>query len=184
MKLFQLAIMSGTLGTIAFYFAIIFCVMLSFAYCVTFNNEEREAQHEAESRGLQVLDYGNKLVVTKVAKGSPAQKSGIEVGDVIRDINERSVSSFAAETVSRLLGDKDYSAGSVVSFKIKRPDFDHKTSLRVAVIRAPLTTVKDQQLDDTPENVTAGSNQMPNAAMRVPSTTLRTDVRASTLQQT
>ena len=138
--------------------------------------------------GLQVLDHRTKLVVIKVAEDSPAQKSGIKVGDVIRDINERSVSSFSAEAVSRLLGDKDYSAGSVVSFNIERLDFDHKTSLRVAVTRAPLTTVKDQ-LDNTPENVTAGSNQMPHAAMRdaairVRRTTLRTEVRASTLQQT
>lgn len=134
--------------------------------------------------GLQVLDHRTKLVVTEVAENSPAQKSGIKVGDVIQYIDEEPVWYSSAKRVSELLGDKDYRAGSVVSFTVTRPNLNHNGYLRFAVTRAPLTTVKDQQLDDTPENVAAGSNQMPTAAMRVRSTTLRTEVRASTLQQT
>lgn len=185
-KLSGIILAGESLGVsfVAFYVGMPLCALILTGLVSGMIALVRHLHAKPGGTGLQVLDHGTKLVVTAVAEDSPAQKSGIKVGDVIRDINERSVSSFSAEAVSRLLGDKDYSAGSVVSFNIKRPDFDHKTSLRVAITRAPLTTVKDQQLGDTPENVTAGSNQVSGAATCVRTTTFRREVRASTLQQT
>ena len=184
-KLF--AMMSGSsLGVsfITFYVGIPLCALILTGLASGTIALVRHLHAKPGGTGLQVLDHRTKLVVTEVAENSPAQKSGIKVGDVIQYIDEEPVWYSSAKRVSELLGDKDYRAGSVVSFTVTRPNLNHNGYLRFAVTRAPLTTVKDQQLDDTPENVTAGSNQMPNAAMRVRSTTLRTEVRASTLQQT
>jgi S1-C subfamily serine protease len=118
-KLF--AMMSGSsLGVsfITFYLGIPLCAVILTGLVSGTIALVRHLHAKPGGTGLQVLDHGTKLVVTAVAEHSPAQKSGIKVGDEIWDINERSVSSFSAEAVSRLLGDKDYSAGSVVSFNI------------------------------------------------------------------
>ena len=103
------------------------------------------------------------------------------------------VSFYSAKTVSSLLRDKDYSAGSVVSVRVTRPSMNRSgvfstfpargNFLHFAVTRAPVTMVKDKQLGDTPENVPADSNQVSSVAMCV-RTIFRREVRASTLQQT
>ncbi len=194
-KLSGIILAGESLGVsfVAFYVGMPLCALILTGLASGAIALVRHFHANAGGTGLQVLDHGTKLVVTEVAEGSPAQKSGIKVGDVIRDIDGVPVSFYSAKTVSSLLGDKDYSAGSVVSVRVTRPSMNRSgvfstflargNFLHFAVTRAPLTTVKDQQLDDAPENVTADSNQVPGATTCV-RTTFRREVRASTLQQT
>lgn len=88
---------------------------------------------------LPRTDRGGFPVVTKLIKGSPAQKAGLKTGDAITSINGQDTRGHTLDQlVERLRGD----AGTRVSLGVRRQGQDWTLTLTRATVNVPAVTVK------------------------------------------
>lgn len=71
-----------------------------------------------EGIGVKFENKNNALIITKLIENSPAQKSGLQVGDVLKQVNQDAVDNFSnlSEVVDKIRGEK----GTVVQIIIER----------------------------------------------------------------
>jgi hypothetical protein len=67
--------------------------------------------------GVTLIDQPNNMTIEKISEGSPAQRAGLLVGDVILEVNDKPVTSRRALTIAIRQEE-----GKTVKFKLKRDD--------------------------------------------------------------
>lgn len=75
------------------------------------------------------LSYANGVIVTDVEKHSPAEKAGLEVGDVITEVNGQSIKNF--KQLRRIIEDSDLRGGDVLNMKVSRSGREADVKLRL-----------------------------------------------------
>lgn len=80
--------------------------------------------------GALIAKHGNQVVISDPYEGFPAQKAGLQSGDIFLEISGKSVENLSTEEVSNLLKG---SAGQVVSVKVQR--YGQKKPLTFDIIR-------------------------------------------------
>lgn len=78
--------------------------------------------------GAMIRKSGDYTVITQPYKDSPADKSGILPGDMILEINEKSIKGMSSDQVSELLRGEP---NTMVKIKIKRPGAEDETTIDV-----------------------------------------------------
>lgn len=98
------------------------------------------------------LDLSGGVIINEVVKNSPAEKAGLEVGDVIVSINDDSLNVDKEENLrvfSRVIS--ELGAGAVAEFAIMRPDtlsvFQAK-SVVVELGQAPITSLEAETYEE------------------------------------
>lgn len=83
--------------------------------------EDLKLMHTGQVGDIGVLlkEWNKQVVIGEVHEGWPAAKAGLQAGDVIVEINERSVESLSSSEVAELFIGKP---GSEVRIKVKRGD--------------------------------------------------------------
>ncbi len=111
--------------------------------------------------GVYLQESSNGVVVVKVVPGSPAQKAGLQAGDVIVKVDDVDVSSVPLDVISTLLKGDD---GTFVKVTVRRADKTLTSTVQRRRIVAPTvslnmntTTVAvvqiDQFTDSTPSEL-------------------------------
>lgn len=84
--------------------------------------------------GAGLSDDNNQISITNILKGTPAEKIGLQKGDVIQAVNDESTAGWSADkAVSKIRGDE----GTTVKLRIKRGDAENDYSITRAVISVP-----------------------------------------------
>jgi carboxyl-terminal processing protease len=76
--------------------------------------------------GMEIGIHNNNITVISPLDNSPAQKAGIQAGDIITKINDERVQSSTTERISKLLRGP---IGSTVQITILRPGFENEITL-------------------------------------------------------
>ena len=102
-------------------------------------NSHGQAARSADGRLLPEGDAGGYPVVTKLIKGSPAEKAGLVVGDAITSINGVATSGHPLNSmVEQLRGD----AGTTITLGVRRGDRSWQLTLTRATVNVPAVTVR------------------------------------------
>lgn len=119
------------------------------SYFVDEANEELRSATEGKFEGIgaQIQMQNNQIVVISPIKGSPAEKAGIQSGDILLKAGDQSLEGKSAEEAVKLLRGK---AGTQVKATIKRGDKTQELTLTRAEI--PIETVYGK-LDDQQKEV-------------------------------
>lgn len=78
--------------------------------------------------GMSIIKLGRDCIITSVFKNSPAQKAGLEPGDIILKVNNQDVSGLSSLGVSKLVRGE---VGTVVSVEIRSKRFQKPRSFRL-----------------------------------------------------
>jgi len=102
-------------------------------------NNHGQPARTSEGHLLPEADSGGYPVVTKLVKGSPAEKAGLAVGDAITSINGVSSGGHPLnQMVEQLRGD----AGTTVTLGVRRGDRNWTLTLTRATVNVPAVTVR------------------------------------------
>ena len=104
--------------------------------------EEHTSEANAEMHGIGitvvVTDDGSALEVMTVSEGAPADKAGIEIGDLIYKVGDKEVSELGYEAAVSALRGK---SGTDAVFSVLREKDGEQTSLDFSVTREDISTV-------------------------------------------
>jgi carboxyl-terminal processing protease len=78
--------------------------------------------------GAMIRKSGDYTVITQPYKDSPADKSGVLPGDLILEINEKSIKGMSSDQVSELLRGEP---NTIAKIKIKRPGVDNEKIIEI-----------------------------------------------------
>jgi len=104
--------------------------------------ESSTGEYEGIGVGIGAVGDG-RCEVTSVAKGGPADKAGIKIGDLIVKVDGQNVTGKAVSEISSMLKGK---SGTVVKVTVKRGDNEQEFSLTRGVINT--TSVLYEMLED------------------------------------
>ena len=114
--------------------------------------------------GVYLQESANGVVVVKVVPGSPAQKAGLQAGDIIVKVDDVDVSSAPLEVISSLLKGEE---GTYVKVTVKRADKTLTFTVQRLRIVAPTvslimntTTVAVLQIDQFTETTPSEFRQV------------------------
>jgi carboxyl-terminal processing protease len=96
--------------------------------------------------GLEVSNSDDRILVIAPIDGTPAQRAGVEAGDEIIEIDEMSVQDDGLDnTIGRLRG----RAGTSVSIKVRRPDYDDPLTFKLTRQKIQVASVRHEVLDQS-----------------------------------
>ncbi|MFQ5536573.1 MAG: S41 family peptidase [Gemmatimonadota bacterium] len=110
-------------------------------YAAVFTPREAEAWDEETTGnysgiGLQITQLNNRITVTAVFRGTPAEQVGIQVGDVIVGVNDHDATDWSTDMAADSIKGP---VGTMVTVRIQRPGFDEPISfdIRRAKVHVP-----------------------------------------------
>ena len=94
--------------------------------------------------GLEISQEDNRILVIAPIDGTPAQRAGVEAGDVIIEIDGHTVADDGLnETIDKLRGP----AGTPVAIKVVRDDFDDPLDFHLTRQKIRVASVRYELLD-------------------------------------
>lgn len=94
--------------------------------------------------GVQVYNDDNKIIVSSVFKKSPADKAGLQTGDILLKVNDKSLEGKNTEEASALIK----SQKGEFSLTYKRGEEEIKTTVKLSDVDLPSTVSKIYEKDD------------------------------------
>ena len=88
------------------------------------------AGYQFSRAGTQLAKLGDTVKALQVLKGSPADKAGIQAGDVILAVDDKPISSWEAETLRTMFEDRP--VGTKIKFEIMRDGKKKKATVTLA----------------------------------------------------
>jgi len=93
--------------------------------------------------GLEISQANDRILVIAPIDGTPAQRAGVEAGDEIVEIDDRSVVADGLDdTIDQLRGP----AGTAVTLKVRRPDYDDLLTFNLTRQRIEVASVRHELL--------------------------------------
>lgn len=95
--------------------------------------------------GVSIMKFGRDCVVVSVFKNSPAQKAGLEPGDVILRVNSQNVSGLNSLEVANLIGGE---ANTAVEIEVRSKRFQKPRTFRLIRVNIVYSSVDTTDLGD------------------------------------
>jgi len=96
--------------------------------------------------GLEISRADDQILVIAPIDGTPAQRAGIEAGDEIVEIDDRSV---VADGLGRTIDQLRGPAGTPVTLKVRREEFDDLLTFRLTRQKIKVASVRRELLDQS-----------------------------------
>ena len=94
--------------------------------------------------GLEISQANNRILVIAPIDGTPAQRAGVEAGDEIVQIDDRSIIDDGLDdTIDQLRGP----AGTSVTLKVRRQDYDDLLTFHLTRQKIKVASVRHELLD-------------------------------------
>lgn len=105
---------------------------------------DAESSGEFGGVGITVRAEEGRVVVTEVREGSPAQRAGLETGDVIVAVDGQKCSQFSFTQVVAMVRGK---AGTPVELVVRKKEGDRERTVEVTREKITLETVREEMLE-------------------------------------
>lgn len=119
-------------------------------YAEVFTPEETEAFNEANTGdyagiGIQITQLNDRVTVTAVFRGYPADGVGMQVGDVIVAVNGEDANDWTTAKVSDVVRGEP---GTDVAVRVEREGYDQPLSFEITRAEVHVEAVKTDELGD------------------------------------